>query len=91
MARQNILQVDSKGRITLPVEVRKRAQGLFTYEVDPQGTIRLKPIIGVVTPEQAYFWTERWQTGEKEASTDIQKGRVTRVPQKQLKKFLADL
>ena len=31
-----------------------------------------------VPATQAYFWTPRWQKGEREASQDIVKGRVTR-------------
>jgi len=30
--------------------------------------------------EQAWFWTERWQHGEKEAEADINEGRVARFP-----------
>lgn len=91
MGRQNILQADQKGRITLPPEVRKKSEGLFTYEVDERGVIKLKPIVGLVTPDQAYFWTERWQKGEKAASKDIREGHVTKVSHRKLKKFLAKL
>jgi hypothetical protein len=91
MSRQNILQADVKGRITLPLEVRQKSKGLFTYEVGPEGVIRLKPVVGLVTSDQAYFWTKRWQKGEEEASKDIRAGRVVKVPPKQLKKFLDKL
>ena len=33
---------------------------------------------GRIDPEQAWFWTEQWQAGEKEASRDIAKGRTTK-------------
>ena len=91
MARKNILQADEKGRITLPPEIRKESGGLFTYEVDPRGVIQLKPVVGLVTSDQAYFWTRQWQEGEKEASEDIKEGRVTKVPHKKLKKILNQL
>ena len=91
MGRPSILQADKKGRITLPPEVRKKSEGLFTYEVNPNGVIQLKPIVGLVTPDQAYFWTRRWQEGEKRASEDIRKGRIAKVPHHKLKKFLAKL
>lgn len=91
MAKPHILQADGKGRITLPPEVRKRSEGLFTYEMEEGGTIRLKPVLGLVTPDQAYFWTRRWQEGEYEASRDIRDGRLTKVPHRKLKKFLAKL
>ncbi|MBI4373528.1 MAG: AbrB/MazE/SpoVT family DNA-binding domain-containing protein, partial [Deltaproteobacteria bacterium] len=67
MAKQNILQADEKGRITLPPEVRKKSEGLFAYEVDPHGVIKLKPVVGLVTSDQAYFWSRRWQKGEEQA------------------------
>lgn len=89
MPRPNILQVDQKGRITLPPEVRKKSEGLFTYEVNPSGVIQLKPVVGLVTPDQAYFWTRRWQEGEEKASRDIREGNTTKVPRRKLKKFLS--
>jgi len=30
----------------------------------------------LVDKSQAYFWTKRWQKGEKEAAEDIKAGRV---------------
>ena len=30
----------------------------------------------LVDKSQAYFWTKRWQEGEKEADEDIKAGRV---------------
>lgn len=30
-----------------------------------------------VNPEQAWFWTEDWQAGEREADQDIAAGRTT--------------
>jgi hypothetical protein len=29
-------------------------------------------------PEQGWYWTPEWQAGEREASADIEAGRVTR-------------
>jgi hypothetical protein len=29
-------------------------------------------------PEQAWFWTDEWQDGERRASEDIAAGRITR-------------
>lgn len=45
--------------------------------VEPDGSLHMirKPPID---PSQAYFVTERWQTGEREAETDIQAGRMHR-------------
>ena len=30
----------------------------------------------LIDKSQAYFWTEKWQEGEKEAERDIEAGRV---------------
>jgi hypothetical protein len=41
-----------------------------------------RPYLGIEIPKrlvdksQAYFWTKRWQKGEKEAAEDIKAGRV---------------
>lgn len=32
----------------------------------------------VIDSSQAYFWTSKWQEAEKEASEDVQAGRVKR-------------
>jgi hypothetical protein len=37
----------------------------------------MKKLIG---QNQAWFWTERWQQGEKEAEEDIRAGRVHNFP-----------
>ncbi|MBI2339984.1 MAG: hypothetical protein HYU99_06445 [Deltaproteobacteria bacterium] len=91
MKTAELLQMDAKGRVTLPQKVRGRSKGYFTYEVDSRGVIRLIPVVGVIRADQAWFWTKRWQAGEKAASEDIRKGRVTRVVFKDLKKFLKTL
>ena len=31
-----------------------------------------------IPASQAYFWTERWQEGEQQASADIRAGRLSR-------------
>jgi hypothetical protein len=36
--------------------------------------------IALRIPEQAYFWSGKWQAAEAEATTDIKKGRVKRFP-----------
>jgi AbrB family looped-hinge helix DNA binding protein len=32
---------------------------------------------GLIDPDQAYWWLEDWQKGERRAEEDIQRGRVT--------------
>ena len=33
---------------------------------------------GDIDPEQAWFWTREWQSGEREADQDLAEGRFTR-------------
>jgi antitoxin PrlF len=74
-------QMRSKGRLTLPSEVRdvlNVEEGddlVFTVEEAGRVLVQRLPVID---PEQAWFWTERWQAMEREAQADIDEGRVTR-------------
>ena len=44
---------------------------------DGEIVLKLKKL---VDKDQAWFWTKRWQQGEKEAEEDIRDGRVHRFP-----------
>ena len=76
--REMVLQVRSNGQITLPTNVRRKANlkegDLLEAIVDPDGTVRLVPQIAV-NRSQAYFWTRRWQEGERDADEDLLAGR----------------
>ena len=73
-----MLQIRSNGQITLPASIRRQAnlQEGDTLEViiDKEGAIRLVPQV-LVERSQAYFWTERWQEGERESDEDLRAGR----------------
>jgi len=73
-----VLQVRSNGQITLPSTVRHKANlkegDLLEVVVESDGTVRLVPQIAVER-SQAYFWTRRWQDGEREADDDLIEGR----------------
>ena len=71
-------KVTRHGQITLPASVRKELgveEGdLVEIEViDDKAVLMLKKL---VDKNQAYFWTKRWQEGEREADEDIRAGRV---------------
>jgi AbrB family looped-hinge helix DNA binding protein len=74
-----VLQIRSNGQITLPASVRRQANlkegDLLEITVEPDGAVRLIPKI-VVDRDQAYFWTQRWQEGERQAEEDLLAGRV---------------
>jgi AbrB family looped-hinge helix DNA binding protein len=71
-------KVTRNGQITLPARVRKS----LGIEEGDLVEIEVKDETAVLVPKklvdksQAYFWTKRWQEGEKEADEDIKAGRV---------------
>ncbi|BAJ64187.1 AbrB/MazE/SpoVT family DNA-binding domain-containing protein [Anaerolinea thermophila] len=79
MTANEVVQVSSNGRITLPSSIRYKvglSEGdLLRIEVSEEGQIILTPVVAL-DRTQAYFWTPRWQAGEQEAEADILSGRV---------------
>jgi AbrB family looped-hinge helix DNA binding protein len=73
-----MLQIRSNGQITLPASVRRQARlkegDLLEVTVAENGTICLAPRVAIER-DQAYFYTERWQAGEREAEADLKAGR----------------
>ena len=71
----------SKGRLTLPREVRNLLHveegDELRFTVDKDGRVIIQPLL-VIDPEQAWFWSKRWQRMEQEAQVDIDEGRVKR-------------
>ena len=69
----------SKGQITLPNKIRKllnlNAGDDLAFSVDEQGKVNLSRL-EVIPPDQAWFWTERWQKMEREVEEDIAMGRT---------------
>lgn len=72
-----VLQIRSNGQITLPTSVRRQARlkegDLLEVLVEEDGSLRLVPKIAI-DRDQAYFWTERWQKGERETEEDLRAG-----------------
>ena len=71
-------KVTRHGQITLPASVRKELgveEGdLVEIEVTDEKAVLMPKKL--VDKNQAYFWTKRWQEGEREANDDIAAGRV---------------
>jgi antitoxin PrlF len=71
--------IRAKGQLTIPQDVREAAHleegDPVEIEVTADG-ILLRPK-KLIDASQAWFWTEAWQDGEREASADIKAGRVT--------------
>lgn len=76
---ETVLQIRSNGQITLPTAVRRKAglkEGdLLEVVLDDDGSVHLIPKIAI-DRSQAYFWTERWQAGERDAEEDLRAGRT---------------
>jgi len=77
-----LIQVRKKAQLTLPLSVRQKLgveEGDYMDVQVRDGEIVLK-VKRLVDKDQAWFWTERWQQGEKEAEEDIKAGRIYRFP-----------
>ncbi|WP_338699930.1 AbrB/MazE/SpoVT family DNA-binding domain-containing protein [Streptomyces sp. Q6] len=70
-------QLRGKGQLTLPGEVRKalhiEAGDDVEFVVAADGSVQLRGL-KTIPAEQAWFWTEEWQAGEREASRQIAAG-----------------
>jgi len=68
----------ARGQITLPPGIREAAHleegDPVTFELVPDG-ILLRPQ-KEIDSTQAWFWAPGWQQGEREASADIESGRM---------------
>jgi len=75
-----LVQIRKKAQVTLPLSVRKKLgleEGDYMDVQVRKGEIVLKPK-KLIDKEQAWFWTKRWQEGERQAEEDIKAGRVYR-------------
>jgi antitoxin PrlF len=71
--------IRAKGQVTIPQDIREAAHLEAGDPVDIEITadgILLRPK-KLIDASQAWFWTQEWQAGEREASADIKAGRVT--------------
>ncbi|MGW3100317.1 AbrB/MazE/SpoVT family DNA-binding domain-containing protein [Streptomyces sp. NPDC001102] len=78
-------QLRGKGQLTLPGLVRRLlhiAPGddvEFVVHYDPEQQVHSVQVRGLKTipAEQAWFWEDEWQSGEREASNEIARGEGT--------------
>jgi hypothetical protein len=92
-SRSQFLTVQSRGVLALPPDVRRRhhldepgAQVELVERED--GVIEIHPHVPVPAG-QAWFWSESWQAGEREASDDLERGRTQKFDDSE--SFLASL
>ena len=65
-------------QVTIPAKIRKALSiqiGTLVDFVVEKGALVIRPK-RLVDEDQAWFWTEEWQKGEKEAERSIRKGDV---------------
>lgn len=87
------LALQGRGLLSLPRELRERfglddpgAQLEVTERED--GVLELRPVVPIPA-DQAWFWSKRWERMEREAESDIEKGRTKRFDSAD--EFLAEL
>jgi len=69
----------NKGQVTVPQEIRtllgaEEGDDLLFY-TDQAGRVVVSRS-QIVDPEQAWFWSDRWQLMEHEAQADLDAGRI---------------
>ncbi len=77
-----LIQVRKKAQLTLPLSVRQKLgveEGDYMDVQVRDGEVVLK-LKKLVDKDQAWFWTKRWQQGEKQAEEDILAGRIHSFP-----------
>jgi len=66
-----------RGQITLPPEIRKKLKvgegDDVLFFVNEKGQIVIDQV-RIIDPEQAWFWSERWQKAIKESMGDLENG-----------------
>jgi AbrB family looped-hinge helix DNA binding protein len=71
-------KVTRNGQITLPATIR-RSMGIEEGDLVEIEIINDRAVLvpqKLVDKSQSYFWTKKWQKGEKKADEDIAAGRV---------------
>ncbi len=69
--------LSKRNQVTIPKDFIPTGVSLFLCEKLDDGAIVLHPRVSIPA-NQKYYWTARWQKGEKQASEDIKKGRIRR-------------
>src|SRR4051794_17025053 len=69
----------NRGQVTLPAEVRAALHveegDDLEFTIDDSGHVSVRGL-RLVPTDQAWFWTEEWQRGEREATAQIAAGRL---------------
>jgi antitoxin PrlF len=72
----------NKGQITLPAEVREalllEEGDELEFEVVERGVVVVRGL-KVIPPAQAWYWTNLWQSGARQASEEIASGQLSGI------------
>ena len=74
-----LTKVTRNFQVSIPKEIRDKIrieQGDFIEVSERDGEIVMTPK-KLIDADQAWFWTQEWQKGEREADEDIKAGRVS--------------
>jgi AbrB family looped-hinge helix DNA binding protein len=73
------IRLRTKGQITVPPEIRTLLGANegddLVFSIDEPGRVVISRA-QIIPPDQAWFWSERWQRLEREAQADLEHGRV---------------
>jgi AbrB family looped-hinge helix DNA binding protein len=72
-SREQQLLKSAKAKIEAINRDIKTSRGLTEAEA------KIAAKVGLIDPDQRWWWTEEWQKGEREAQRDIETGRVSKV------------
>jgi len=68
-----------KGQVTVPGEIRDllgvEEGDELVFMVDEKGRVIVERV-QIIPPDQAWFWSERWQRLEREVQQDIEKNKI---------------
>jgi AbrB family looped-hinge helix DNA binding protein len=68
-----------KGQVTVPGEIRQllgvEEGDELVFLVNENGAVIVERV-QIIPPDQAWFWSERWQRLEREVQQDIEKNRI---------------
>lgn len=73
-----LTKVTRNGQVTIPSELRRQVgiEEGDLIELEAVGDHLILVPKKLIDKSQAYFWTPRWQSAEREAQNDIDEGRI---------------
>lgn len=57
-------------------KIKQIQKGILQSQGLTQEEIKVACKVGLIDPDQAWWWAEEWQKGEREAERDIKQGKV---------------